>query len=266
VTSALPAVIDGPAFDVSVAARALVDRGFAHSAHRWPSPEPAWRYALQVFNSAREIDPISVDLPGLGVVGEYLVPPPGALQRQFQALHFDFGLPLGTQRPVDIARFTALFVSGEQRSSGAVTRVVPLAPLLGQRSWPDHKVIADRLARSASTERSVEGILGRIIELADQDTSLTPIDTPGFLCGMEFASLEEEHSYFDRRGLRLSEVEQHVVLGRGELLLLDNLRTAHGRFGRRTANELVQLLVGYDSLSTEQQEALLDQILTAFDA
>jgi hypothetical protein len=147
-----------------------------------------------------------------------------------------------------------------------VTRVVTLAPLLRQRSWPDTKVIADRLGRSASAERSVEGILGRIIELVDRSTSLTPIDTPGFLCGMEFASLDEERSYFEQNGLRLAEFERHVVLGRGELLLLDNLKTAHGRVGQRTTGELHQLFVGYHSLSISQQRALLDHVLTAFKA
>lgn len=250
--------------EVEAAAHDLAGRGFAHLVAAFPNPEAGWRCAREIFATANELDPLGDGLPELTVVGEYLVPPPGAVQRPFQALHLDFGLPLGTGQLVDVARFTALFADPARGGSGAVTRVVPLAPLLAQRAWPDCDVIADRLARTASGGRTVEGIFGRIIEVADEGSSLTPLGTPGFLCGMEFSSLADEHAYFDRIGIPLEGIEQSITLGRGELLVLDNLRTAHGRSGQRNPQELHQLFAGYPSLSRSQQRVLLDRVLAAF--
>jgi hypothetical protein len=250
--------------NVEAVAHVLADRSFVHLTRTWPDPAAAWTCALAVFAATQKIDPLDGGLPELTVVGEYLVPPPGAIQRPFQALHLDFGLPLGTGQRVDVARFTALFADPARGGSGAVTRVVPLVPLLAQRSWPDRSVIADRLARTASPDRSVEGILGRIIEIADQDSSLTPLDTPGFLCGMEFSSLADEHSYFAQNGVPLETVQQPITLGPGELLMMDNLRTAHGRNGQRNPQELHQLFVGYPSLDRRRQRLLLDCVLAAF--
>src|SRR5271156_593190 len=87
--------------EAEAAAQALVGRGFVHLARAWPDRSAAWRCALEVFAAASQIDPLGGGLPELTVVGEYLVPPPGAVQRSFQALHLDFGVPLGTGQPVD---------------------------------------------------------------------------------------------------------------------------------------------------------------------
>jgi hypothetical protein len=255
---------DDAALAVTGSAHALMKHGFVHVIDGWPSRDAAWRYAMQVFAKAAEGDPLTVVLPELGVVGEFTVPPRGVVQRPFQALHIDFGLPLGTRQPVDVARFTALFVDVEFTCSEATTRIVPLTPLLSQRSWPDRPVIAEQLRSSASGGRSVEGVLGRIVEIADESSSLPPLDSPGFLCGMEFATLDEELSYFNLHGLRVADVAQHIVVRPGELLVFDNLRVAHGRSGERKANELHQLCVGYQSLDAADQAAVLDRTLAAF--
>lgn len=44
--------------------------------------------------------------------------------------------------------------------------------------------------------RAGQGILARIIEAADQSQDLPDRAADGFLSGMEFSALEEEHSYF----------------------------------------------------------------------
>jgi hypothetical protein len=107
--------------------------------------------------------------------------------------------------------------------------------------------------------------LGRVIEVAQEGRELVPFDTPGHLCGMEFDSLEHERSFFEDSGLPLTDLEEQVCLRPGELLLIDNLRTAHGRSGRRAADDLHQLFVGYSSLCAEQQQLLLDRFLAVFD-
>jgi hypothetical protein len=263
----------GPAEDETLAAAlpevtaaALIERAVARVPGRWPDRAAAWRAAWRIIDGARAVDPMGAGLPRLEVVGEFTVPPPGFVQRDFQALHIDFGVPKLTGAPVDVTRFTALYVDGQRSGSGAATRIVPLGRLLGQRAWPAQAVLADRLRRDAGDGALVEGILARIIEAADQSGDLPDRAADGFLCGMEFAALREERQYFARHGLDLAAAEEEVVLSGGELLLFDNLAVAHGRRGRRATGELHQLCVGFRSLGLPGQVTLLERFLAAFAA
>jgi len=243
----------------------LINRGFAHVDGQWRDRRHAWNCALGVFAEASLSDPLKDGMPNLEVIGEFTVPPPDAFQRPFQALHIDFGLPLGGEVPVDVARFTALLRDARGNGRGAITRLIPLRRLLAHQTWAKRPLIAQRLGRIASEGRTVEGILGRVIEVAQEGRELVPFDTPGHLCGMEFDSLEHERSFFEDSGLPLTDLEEQVFLRPGELLLIDNLRTAHGRSGLRAADDLHQLFVGYSSLCAEQQQLLLDRFLAVFD-
>lgn len=200
-------------------------------------------------------------MPPLETVGEFTIPPAGALSREFQTLHIDFGLPIAGRARLDVARFTALYIDAEHAPTTALTRVVPLRRLLAQRTWSGHRTLVSRL-RGYCTEGSVEGILARIVEAADDSPSL-PSDV---LCGMEFASLAEERAHFARHGLTLDAVEHRVRLGPGELLLLDNLATAHGRAGTRSPGELHQLCSGYRALDVRRQRTLVRRVLSAAGA
>lgn len=243
-------------------AAALVERGVARVPGRRPDHAGAWRTALEITERARGLDPLCAGLPGFEVVGEFTVPPPGAVQRDFQALHIDYGVPKLAGARVAISRFTALYLDGHRAGSGSATRMVPLRLLLAQRPWPARAVLAERLCRDAGDGALVEGILARIIEAADQARDLPARDEEGFLCGMEFSTLEEERRYFARHGLHLAAAEEEIVLSGGELLLFDNLATAHGR---RDTGELHQLCIGFGSLDLPGQATLLDRILAGFD-
>jgi hypothetical protein len=253
----------------SVAAR-LVRRGFVHLRDIHESVAVGWRTAWAIFRAAAPHDAIGADMPPLEAVGEFSVPPPGAPVRDFQTLHIDFGLPVDPRRPVDVARFTALYIDCDRPPTSARTRVVPLSALLAQRPWVDRPALVDRLRRygllQAGDQGYVEGILGRLVEAADASFSLPSSQTPGFLCGLEFSSRRQERAHLAERGLDLDAVEAHVLLRPGELLLLDNLATAHGRLGVRAPLELHQLCVGYPQLETTRQPLLLDSILDAFPA
>jgi len=244
----------------------LVDRGLARVPGRWPDPAAAWHTALRVTSAARGLDPLCAALPDLEVVGEFTVPPPGVVQRDFQALHFDFGIPRLAGPALAVSRFTALYLDGCRPGSGAATRIVPLGRLLGLRAWPARAVLAERLCRDAGAGALVEGILARIIEAADQSSDLPQQDADGFLCGMEFTALQDEHAYFARHGLQLKIAEREIVLSPGELLLFDNLTTAHGRRGRRNTGELHQLCIGFAALNLAGQATLLDRFLASFAA
>jgi hypothetical protein len=67
----------------------------------------------------------------LVLVGDFVLPPlTGAERRDFQTLHFDFGVPLDPRVERDIAHFTALHIPLGASSAVAATRIVPIAVLL----------------------------------------------------------------------------------------------------------------------------------------
>lgn len=254
--------------DPAACARELLERGFVYSRARHADKPDAWKYAGEVFAAATEGDPVGIDMPELDVVGEFTVPPAGALRRDFQTLHIDFGLPVVSCEALDVARFTALYVDSRHPATTAVTRVVSLRALLGQRGWPDSRRLLANLRRYGRTDRArasyVEGILARLVEAADDCSTLPSTAEASFLCGMEFASVAEERAHFTSHGLELDSVEHRIMLSPGELLLFDNLATAHGRVGTRRVEELQQLCVGYRGLDVTSQSTILNRVLDAF--
>jgi hypothetical protein len=212
----------------------------------------------------------------LSIVGAFVVPPlEGGATRDFQTLHFDFGLPLDPKVAQDVARYTTLYVPTDVADVGAVTRLVPLVALLSQRSWPAPDELLARLASYGRTHGAwdddrgyVEGSLARIVEAAAAERSpflpSVKVD-PGFLCGLEFDSLRAELSFFARHGMSVPDVEISVALQPGELLIFDNLAMAHGRRGRRRPGELRQRVFGH-RLPPAGQRKVRDSVLTAFYA
>jgi len=146
---------------------------------------------------------------------------------------------------------------------------VPLEALLRQRTASDPETLLARLRRYGEGggvgARYVEGILGRLVEAADERAALPSPADPNFLCGLEFASLAAKQTHFARHSLELEAVEQRVRLSPGELSVFDNLRTAHGRAGTRSPEELHQLCVGYRGLDTDRQHTLSRRVLAAFE-
>jgi hypothetical protein len=258
-----------PAIDASVLAARLIDRGFVHLRETHNRREVAWRTAHAVFATAALYDAIGSDMPGLEVVGEFTLPPPGVPHRAFQALHIDFGLPIESEA-ADVARFTALYIDLDHPPTSARTRLVLLRRLLSQRSWADPSTLQTRLRDYGRLQRGdndyIEGILARLIEAADESPSLPSPGSDGFLCGMEFSSRADERAHLFVRGLELDGVEEQVLLAPGGLLLFDNLATAHGRLGLRDPLELHQLCVGYARLDARAQRVLLGRVLDAFSA
>lgn len=77
--------------------------------------------------------PVEPGFSPLEVIGEFVIPPiSGPPSRDFQTLHFDFGLPLNPLVANDVARYTALHIPLRAAPSRAITRLVPLRPLLEQ--------------------------------------------------------------------------------------------------------------------------------------
>ena len=126
----------------------------------------------------------------LSVIGEFVVPPPdGEATRDFQTLHFDFGLPVHPQRNQDVARYTALLIPRSVCGVTAVTRLVSLRGLLGQRGWPERATLLGNLISYGESHGAwdeadgySEGSLARLVEAAAGSPRLPSVkSTPGFL-------------------------------------------------------------------------------------
>ena len=254
--------------DADAAAARLLNAGFVHVRHRHATPAHAWERARAIVGAARAGDEVGAGMPSPEDVGEFTVPPAGVSQRPFQALHIDFGVPIASSVPLDVARFTALHVGAGRARSGARTRIASLPELLRQRRWPPAPALLARLRAYGQLQQVadtyVEGILARLVEAADAEASLPRSGGDGFLCGMEFVSLAEERAFLAARGLDADRVERQVLIEPGELLVFDNLTTAHGRVGVRAPGELHQLCLGYGGLDPARQAVLRDRVLAAF--
>jgi hypothetical protein len=229
------------------------------------------------WNTARAfVDAVAAGDVPLTVLGDFVLPPlDGPPSRDFQTLHFDFGLPLIPVVPADVARFTALHISVDVSPSDAVTRLVPLRGVLAEHRWPDRDELVRRFAAYGNSHGArdddagyVEGSLARIIEAALAQTPVLPSvkAQPGFRCGEEFATLADETALFVQREMRPDVVAIEVCLQPGELLIFDNVALAHGRRGGRRPGELNQRVFGHPALSVHQQVELRDRMLTSFAA
>lgn len=262
-------VRDNPGMGDQVAQ--LSDRGFVWFHSFFPTLEEAFDAADALIGACGGAN----GLPELAVIGDFVLPPvDGEQTREFQTLHFDFGLPLDPRLDQDVARYTALYVPSSVGSVSAVTRLVPLAQLLRQRAWPPFAELLGRLIAYGQTHGAwddtrgyVEGSLARVVEGAVATAPRLPsvkVD-PAFLCGTEFDSLGSEVAFFERHGLRVPDVEVEVELRPGELLVFDNLALAHGRRGTRRPGELRQRVYGHRRLGRAAQCELRDRVLSAFD-
>jgi hypothetical protein len=248
----------------------LANRGFVRLTGPFGAPTDAWRLAETVIASTQ------TEVADLEVIGNFVVPPfDGPPSRDFQTLHFDFGVPLVPVQPSDVALFTALHIPSDASSVGALTRLLPLRTLLRGIAWPGREELLRRFAAYGDShgawDRSrgyVEGSLARIIEAAlGQPPALPSVpNDPDFLCGTEFASLVDEARFFAQRAIAIEKALIEVQLRPGELLVLDNLALAHGRRGVRQPGELHQRVFGYRALPVAPQIMIRDRVLDAFAA
>jgi hypothetical protein len=251
-------------------AAALSDRGFWLADGPFATRDEAFEAARTVVGRRCGADGVEP----LPVIGDFVLPPPdGAVSRDFQTLHFDFGLPLVPVVAQDVARYTALHIARSAAGVSATTRLVPLVPLLRRRDWPERSELLARFVAYGRTHGAwddsrgySEGSLARVIEAAGAASPLLPSvkAVPGFLCGMEFDSLTAELEFFRRHGLDVEDVTIDIALRPGQLMVFDNLALAHGRRGCRQPGELHQRVFGHRQLCPVEQRASRERVLSAF--
>ena len=105
------------------ASAALRGSGFVWIRSALPSAAAAFAKAQELVSECAALD----GHDELSVIGNFILPPPGGPPtRDFQTLHFDFGIPLRPLRDQDVARYTALFIPHSAVGVTAMTRLVPL--------------------------------------------------------------------------------------------------------------------------------------------
>lgn len=253
----------------------LASQGFVLLPGPFVTAESALDAAWGACRRAARSSASARDWPALELVGEFVVPPRGErASRDFQALHFDFGLPLDPRQPQDAALYTALHIAADRGPVDAQTRLIRLGDLLRRRRWASREELVRRFRRYGASHGAwdpqigyTEGILARLVEAAAEAEPVLPSvsATAGFLCGTEFASLEDEQRFFEGHGLSLAQAETTIDLRPGELLVFDNLASAHGRRGRRGPEELRQWIFGHRRLGASAQRVLRERILDAFE-
>lgn len=178
---------------------------------------------------------------------------------EYQALHFDMGAPIVAVSDTSYTcLFAALFHPGDVDPGAAETRIVQMSRLLERTSFDDTH---DRLVRYAkdygdgwsepSPARTGRlSCLARLIDAAsDQRQLIDFYDMPTwdwFCKGRYDRGLASETQYFREHGLDLESVEERVRLRRGDLLIVDNIRCAHGRIGPRPLDAIYHVMVGLD--------------------
>jgi hypothetical protein len=127
---------------------ALTGRGFWLADRDFATRDLAFEAARAVVGrrcGAEGVEP-------LPVIGDFVIPPPdGAASRDFQTLHFDFGLPLVPAVAQDVARYTALYIARSATGVSPTTRLVPLVPLWRGRDWPERSELLARFVAYGRT-------------------------------------------------------------------------------------------------------------------
>lgn len=193
------------------------------------------------------------------------------VQGGFQCLHFDYGLPVLPRTNQTLYALAALFVPPTVPSSSAITRIVPLSKLADTSVALKSPVFVDRLKAYAASHgdgwrepafvntgrisiflRFLDAISPepRFSGHIDVD-SATFIRKCGLLCESDLEQWQRERELLQKFGIDLVRSEQRIALEPGDLLIFDNLRTVHGRLGRRASHEIWQMLFGLPDTDAE---------------
>ena len=198
---------------------------------------------------------------GQDFLDECWLPPPGGDPNSFLALHFDFGHALFPLAPADVHLFVALYLPPSSAGVSAATRVVSIEDIGSQRHWGSRVDIEERLwsyARSHGSSWDWDGDSGnrtscfaRVLDALRPPHRLTNFRTTPHeywyevsQAGHEFGAPSDEAAFYASCGVALETIEQHFVVQPGQLLILNNVRTVHGRYGVRRPEELYQFLLG----------------------
>jgi hypothetical protein len=195
----------------------------------------------------------------------------------YQVLHFDMGQPMLAAQPQPLYLVTGLYAPPDRPPGTARTRILPLHGLLTGPRWGAPAEVRSRIRQYvaqhgdgwAAVNTNRLACFARLLDAASGTTDLA--DARDRTVGQWFGdgadndpqrNLEQEYAFFAARGIRLSELERHVRLRPGQLLVLDNTRVVHGRMGKRRVKEIYQFMLGVEHASAADVGRLVDAIIS----
>ena len=198
-----------------------------------------------------------------------------AVETDHLSLHFEMGLPI---LPVDeksrVHALICLHIPSSDQASNVATRLLPIDGLLAGKSEKDvDKKLAEYVQKHGAGWEKFNS--GRLLVAAQLLDALQEDGELGYMREHRIAEwfnrdaknnsqdgLAGETAFFEKHNVVLSNHERRITLKPGDLLIADNLRVAHGRAGRRPAEELVQYLFGVKDASKEEIAKIRSQVVS----
>lgn len=198
-----------------------------------------------------------------------------AVETDHLSMHFEMGLPIV---PVEdrsrVHALICLHIPPSDKASNVATRLLPIDGLLAGKSkelveqalttyvqkhgagWEGHNsgrlLVAAQLVDAANNQDQLAYMREhRIAEWFNKDSKNSAQD--GFV---------KETAFFARHNIILAKHEKRFTLKPGDLLIADNLRVAHGRDGKRPAEELLQFLYGVKDASKEEVNTIRARVVS----
>ena len=208
-----------------------------------------------------------------------------SVETSFQALHFDMGQPMFSEEEQNMFMITGLFIPKGEIPKTAKTRVINIKGLFndsekfGTKDQVEEKIVdyvkkygdgwtyPDKVntCRISCFARVVDAVAGTQ-ELADyfDKTMAQWFRDPENPTGE--ASKAMEKKFYEERGIDLDSIEEDIVIKPGQILIVDNMRTAHGRIGKRSEKETWQFMYGVHNATPSEIETFRKELVNILTA
>lgn len=189
----------------------------------------------------------------------------------FQVLHFDMGHPfLESNGQIFVSHVGIYLPQTTSHTVTARTRLVELGGLLAQLHLSSEAIEKKLIAyvrehgdgwtghntyRLACFVRFLDALSNRP-ELQDQIDKTVGQWFENEHKTDEASAHDKELSFYAKHTINLTELEHHIALKPGQLLILDNTRVIHGRIGKRRAKELSNFMWGIEKITPKDIAAL----------
>lgn len=190
----------------------------------------------------------------------------------FQGLHFDMGHPFISGKQQAMYMITGLYLPPNADISEGKTRVVKIAGLLADKRWGSKQKIEKKIIsytkkygdgwsmQQKNTGRlccfaKVIDALGKTRKLPDYIDWFYDYTVDGE------GNRKKELKFYQEHDIDIAKREEHVLLLPGEILIIDNTRTIHSRFGKRKEKEMWQFLYGVKDARAGDMPFLRKQII-----
>ena len=190
-----------------------------------------------------------------------------AIETDHMSLHFEMGLPLIPTEDVSrVHALICLYIPKGENASDVATRLLSIDGLLNKTQNVESNLVKYCKKNGAGWKDFNSGRLLCAAQLFDAMQENCEL---GYMREDRIAEwfnkdakrasqngAQKEIDFFAKFRINLRAKEKSFILQPGDLLIVDNLRVAHGRRGRRPAEELVQYLYGARDVTRDEIDAI----------